>query len=203
MKTLLLLALLLATASASAQMYRWVDQSGKVHYTDTPPPPAAAKSVEKKKLVSSVIETSQLPFQLQEAMRNYPVTLYTSPSCKEGCPQARELLAKRGVPFREISVTDEDSNALLKKATGANQVPTLTVGSQVQIGYEPAVFNGLLDTATYPKTAIRLPGVAKALAPPPAAKTVEAAKPAESAAPPADPADPAANSPADSVKAAQ
>ncbi|MEI6300661.1 MAG: glutaredoxin family protein [Betaproteobacteria bacterium] len=169
MNRLLFLVLLLACASASAQMYRWVDQNGKVHYTDTPPPPSAAKSVEQKKLGGSVIETSQLPFQLQEAVRNYPVTLYTSPSCKDGCPQARELLAKRGVPFKEVSVADEQSNALLKKVSGANQVPTLSVGSLVQIGFESGALNSLLDTGGYPKTAINLPGVTKAQAPAPAA----------------------------------
>ena len=169
MNRLLFLVLLLACASASAQMYRWVDQNGKVHYTDTPPPPSAAKSVEQKKLGGSVIETSQLPFQLQEAVRNYPVTLYTSPSCKDGCPQARELLAKRGVPFKEVSVADEQSNALLKKVSGANQVPTLSVGSLAQIGFESGALNSLLDTGGYPKTAINLPGVTKAHAPAPAA----------------------------------
>ena len=169
MNRLLFLVLLLACASASAQMYRWVDQNGKVHYTDTPPPPSAAKSVEQKKLGGSVVETSQVPFQLKEAMRLYPVVLYTSPSCKDGCPQARELLAKRGVPFKEVSVADEQSNALLKKVSGANQVPTLSVGSLVQIGFESGALNSLLDTGGYPKTAINLPGVTKAHAPAPAA----------------------------------
>ena len=190
MKRLLFVVLMLATAGASAQMYRWVDQNGKVNYSDTPPAPAAAKSLEKKKLGGSVIETSQLPFQLQAAVRTYPVVLYTSPSCKDGCVQSRDLLAKRGIPFREVSVFDDDTNALLKKATGSNQVPTMTVGSQVQVGYEPGGFNSLLDTAGYPKTAINLPGVAKALAPPAAAKTPDPAPvsgtPATTVTPPAD-----------------
>lgn len=181
---------LLASASASAQMYRWVDQGGKVHYTDTPPPPAAAKSVEQKKLGGSVIETSQVSFQLQQAMRTFPVALYTSPSCKEGCLQARELLARRGVPFKEVSVADEESNALLKKISGANQVPTLVVGSQLQIGYETGALNGLLDTAGYPKTTVALPGAARALAPP-------------RAAPAAAPSAPATTAPAGNAKAPQ
>jgi len=33
-----LLACLLAAGLAQAQMYRWVDGNGRVHYTDTPPP---------------------------------------------------------------------------------------------------------------------------------------------------------------------
>jgi glutaredoxin len=188
-----LLVLLIAASGVSAQTYRWVDQGGKVHYTDTPPPPAAAKSVQQKKLGGSVVETSQLPFQLQTAIRSYPVTLYTSPSCKDGCTQARDLLAKRGVPFREVSVADEDSNALLKKVSGANQVPTIAVGSLVQIGFETGSFNSLLDTAGYPQTAINLPGVAKALAPAPAAKAAEVPKPSAPEAPAPVPPPPAGN----------
>ena len=44
MKRLLMLALLLAALPASAVMYKWVDQDGKVHYSDQPPPSGAKKS---------------------------------------------------------------------------------------------------------------------------------------------------------------
>ena len=40
MTRILILAVMLAfAATASAQMYRWVDKDGRVHYTSTPPPP--------------------------------------------------------------------------------------------------------------------------------------------------------------------
>lgn len=42
MKRLLILVLLLGSASASAEIVKWVDSQGKVHYSDQPPP--AAKS---------------------------------------------------------------------------------------------------------------------------------------------------------------
>jgi hypothetical protein len=41
-RTLLLMALLLAAAGASAQQYKWVDRNGRVQYGDTPPPGASA-----------------------------------------------------------------------------------------------------------------------------------------------------------------
>ena len=44
MKRLLTLALLLAALPASAVLYKWVDQDGKVHYSDQPPPDGAKKS---------------------------------------------------------------------------------------------------------------------------------------------------------------
>jgi len=40
MTRIVMLAVMLAFAAmASAQMYRWVDKDGRVHYTATPPPP--------------------------------------------------------------------------------------------------------------------------------------------------------------------
>lgn len=43
MRLLVLGSMLVFTAVASAQMYRWVDKDGRVHYTNTPPP-AGVKS---------------------------------------------------------------------------------------------------------------------------------------------------------------
>ncbi|MEQ1516074.1 MAG: DUF4124 domain-containing protein [Usitatibacteraceae bacterium] len=42
-------AILLATATVAAQVYKWVDKDGKVQYGDTPPPASATK-VEAKKV---------------------------------------------------------------------------------------------------------------------------------------------------------
>jgi len=48
MKTrLCLIAFLIASAPAQAQLYKWVDEQGKVHYSDTPP---AEKSKSKQTL---------------------------------------------------------------------------------------------------------------------------------------------------------
>jgi hypothetical protein len=44
--SLLLAALSGLPAAAQAELYRWVDAEGRVHYTDTPPPPNARKSEE-------------------------------------------------------------------------------------------------------------------------------------------------------------
>ncbi len=41
-------AVLLATATVAAQVYKWVDKDGKVQYSDTPPPPSASKADAKK-----------------------------------------------------------------------------------------------------------------------------------------------------------
>jgi glutaredoxin len=142
--------LILSASAARAELYRWTDEKGRVHVTDTPPP-ASARSVERQKPIANVGQGSQLPYGLAEAMKNFPVVLYTSPNCKEGCELARSALNSRGVPFREVQVWDEQTNEALKKATGANQVPALMVGRSVHQGFEQGAYDALLDSARYPK----------------------------------------------------
>jgi glutaredoxin len=147
------LGLLLAViaGAASAQLYRWTDETGRVHITDTPPP-ASAHNAQRINPPGNVAESaSQPPFELAEAMREFPVTLYTSPNCIEPCAQAREALNKRGVPFKEIQVGDEGTMAELKSVAGEAEVPSLVVGRSVHRGFEQGAFDALLDAARYPK----------------------------------------------------
>jgi glutaredoxin len=175
------LAIFLALACASAlaqQIYRWTDEKGRVHITDTPPP-ANAKGVQKARTAATTggtAESGQLPFELSAAVRDFPVSLYTSPSCKEPCAAARGALNRRAVPFKEVQVWDEESNEALKKLSGATDVPTLLVGRSVHRGFDQEAWDALLDSARYPRAGL-LPPRAQAApgAPegyvPPAART--------------------------------
>ena len=86
-RAIVLLLITLGAATAGAQqMYRWTDEKGRVHITDTPPP-ASAKNVQKSRPGASAPADSsdQTPYSLALAMKEYPVSLYTSPMCKEPC----------------------------------------------------------------------------------------------------------------------
>jgi len=157
-----LLVLIAATVSgvAQAQQYRWVDKDGKTQFSDSPPPPGA-KDVRKTNITTGKAAPAQQPFELVRLQKDLPVTLYTSPSCKEGCELARGALNKRGVPFKEVQVFDPDTNEELKRVSGALDVPTLVVGRSVQRGFEQGAFDALLDSAGYPKTGV-LPALTQA-----------------------------------------
>jgi glutaredoxin len=158
MRMRFLVALLLLPALAQAQLYRWVDDKGKVHYSDQAPLPGA-KNVQKQSTSVGQGSSAPLPYALQQAVRNLPVTLYTSEVCKEACAQARELLDKRGVPYSEVSVNDEEGLTQLKKLSGGNVVPVLTVGQEVYKGFERGAFKAALDSAGYPTSSLLPPGV--------------------------------------------
>jgi len=148
-----LIALLLLTGLAQAQQYRWVDKNGRVQFTDTPPP-AGAKDVRKTETEAEKPAAAPLPFELARLQRDFPVTLYTAPACKEGCERARALLNQRGIPFKEVSVADNETQDELKRVSGGTDVPVMVVGRSVERGFEQSAFDALLDSAGYPKAGV-------------------------------------------------
>lgn len=178
-----LLLSLLVSASAHAQLYKWVGPDGKVTYSDTPPP-AAAKKVEEKSIATGNSATAGLPFELAEAARNNPVTLYTTNNC-EACASGRDILTARGIPFTEKTVNSEEDAMRLKQAGGTRQLPFLTVGSKKLTGVSPDEWDATLTAAGYPTTN-QLPRSYRHPAPQPAAPKKAETKPApaEEPAPP-------------------
>lgn len=154
MKSRYILAAILAVATGSAlagELYRWVDQSGKVHYGDVPE--AEAEKPVQKKFPDSATPDDALPFETRRARETFPVTLYVADNCKEPCQRARDLLNQRGVPFTEkILVTQEEVDAF-RQMSGSETAPTLSVGRNWLKGFWVDQWNSELDYAGYPKTA--------------------------------------------------
>lgn len=147
-RTLLLLAIALCASLAWGQQYRWVDEKGHVHYTDTPPPPSA-KDVQKKNLQPNELGP-QPNFQLTQAMQKSPVTLYTHAECRDPCQTARDVLNKRGIPFREMAVVSQQQLDELRRISGSISVPVMVVGGYVETSSSVGAYNQALDIAGYP-----------------------------------------------------
>jgi len=178
-----------AFAAYAQTMYRYVDPTGRVVYSDQPPP-SAAKDVQAKRLQENVIETDPVPFAAKEAAEKFPVTLYTF-DC-DVCKQAEALLAKRGVPFTTVIVSEEEGAEKLKALTGKQSAPVLQVGEkQVITGFNADRWGAVLDNAGYPKAAPAPSRQAAARATPGGAtapSAADATQPATDTAPPAPPA---------------
>jgi hypothetical protein len=136
---------------ASAQQYRWTDEKGKVHYTDTLPP-ASAKNVQKKNLTGNTF-ASQTTAASVAALRSYPVTLYTHPQCRDACDMARGVLRKRSVPFTEVSLTDPEAPPEIRARTGGRPIPVMRAGTLVEMTPTEAAYNRTLDAAGYAPSA--------------------------------------------------
>lgn len=142
--------MLLCVGSANAQLYKWVGPDGKVTYSDTPPASAVTK-VETKSLTIGDVSASEFPYEVAEAMKSYPVTLYTTRNCPP-CDEGRKLLTERGIPFTEKTVNSSDDITQFKQVGGEGQLPLLTVGKFKERAFEAGAWNSVLTTAGYPET---------------------------------------------------
>ena len=148
--------LLLAAAAglAQAQQYRWIDDKGRVQITDTPPP-RGAKDVRKIAGPAAKPEAAApMPFELARLQKDFPVSLYTAPGCKDPCEQARSHLNKRGIPFKEVQVWNPETLEQLKALASTENVPVLAVGRSVQSTFDPVRYDALLDSAGYPAAGV-------------------------------------------------
>lgn len=154
-KQLLVLVLAVVVQQASAgEVYRWVDNSGSVHYSDHAPT-SPVKKLEQRKLESNVIDGQGSYVTKDAAMKN-PVILFAG-DCGPLCVSAKALLDKRGIPYslKDPQKNRADADAL-NALTGAMDLPVLKIGSTPIKGYEPTRWSQMLDEAGYPKT--KIPG---------------------------------------------
>lgn len=143
-------ALLLAAAlpAAAQSAYRWVDEQGRVQYSDQPPPQSIKKFEERK--VQPNRGDALEPYENRKAASSFPVTLYTGKDCGKPCDDGRALLKKRGVPFSETSIETAEQVAEFKKRFGTEPyVPALAVGRKMEAGLAEGLWHSLLDDAGY------------------------------------------------------
>ncbi len=150
---LILAALTVSTTAMAAELYRWTDADGRVHYTDMPPPSAAAVNTETKRTYTET-PAPALSYAMRKTAADFPVTLYTSENCGVYCDNARALLQERGIPFTEKKILTEDERSAFKKLFNDNDLlPSAMVGVRQLVGFETGTWNTLLDKVGYPPAA--------------------------------------------------
>jgi len=143
-------ALLLCANAAQAEVYRWVDKEGKVHYSDNPPDDVKAV---KPSLHDNSVSADGDNFEMKRAAQTSPVALYVAVDCSEACKQAKAFLKKRKIPYAERVLKTDADFAALKGFTGNKEArsPTLLVGRRPIEGFEESEWNAALDLVGYPK----------------------------------------------------
>jgi glutaredoxin len=142
----------MAVLAQASQVYRYVDPSGRVVYSDRAPPPDI-KNVQTKRLGANFVESSEPSVAAQQASERFPATLFTF-ECGEVCQSAESLLNKRGVPYTIVDVQrDEQGLVRMKALSGEDRAPVLALGDKIIVkGYSEQRWQAALDEAGYPKT---------------------------------------------------
>jgi hypothetical protein len=143
----------LSSACLAQNIYRWTDKEGKIHYSDQPP--IEDVKVQQRKLGGNFIQTDELPYATQVAMKRFPATLWVT-DCGDVCANARKLLRERGVPVTEINpAASQAAVDKLKALTGTLEVPVLQLGDLAPLkGFNEERWQAALSSAGYPTVAL-------------------------------------------------
>ena len=100
-------AILLAAATVTAQVYRWVDKDGKVQYSDQPPPAGATKADPKK--VADAPASGKAPATAATPQKSIADQAKEFDKCRKEEAKKSEEQAKKDEDAKKASETDKEN----------------------------------------------------------------------------------------------
>ncbi len=140
--SVLIILALAASPVLGGELYKWKDENGVTHFSDSPPA-EPGKGVETRQ----VEEGGSGDF---DVMKNYPradplspararpkVEIYTTSWCPT-CRKAKEFFSSRGIPFTEYDIEkDPAADARHDQLSPEGYVPVVLVNGRKSVGLKP------------------------------------------------------------------
>ncbi len=141
----LLLILLLVVLPGSAEIYRWVDERGKVHFGDRAPEDKSAERVQLE--INSYTHVSyELQPDLERTGDSREVVMYSTNWCGY-CKKARAFFKREGIAFKEYDIEKSASARRAYDRLGGRGVPVILVGKLRMNGFSESGFRRLMADA--------------------------------------------------------
>ncbi len=139
---------LLFAATTHAELYKWVDAQGKVHYGDQPPQGARLQNITNN--VSSFTSVTVEGFTYDPGLittdnGNKRVVMYSTSWCGY-CKKAAQHFRKNNIRFVEHDIEKSSTAASDFKRLGGKGVPLILVGKKKMSGFSADRFDRLYET---------------------------------------------------------
>lgn len=129
----MLLAILTCSHSSLAEIYRWTDPNGKVHYTQNIPAEGAGGRTESLKGNSGVSFVGG--GSGTGSVSSVKVRMFMTQSCPY-CKKAKAFLQQRGIPYDELDIEASGRAKAEYDRLGGKGVPVILVGKQRMDGFD-------------------------------------------------------------------
>jgi len=130
-------------ASVSAEVFKWTDEKGKVHFSDSKPEAVAAEPLELEVNSLSFPDVTANP---GSALTQAEVILYSTTWCGF-CKKARKFFQKKGIAFKEYDVEKTAKGRRDYAKLGGGGVPIIFVGNQRLNGFSAKRFMSVYQNA--------------------------------------------------------
>ena len=138
---LILLCLILVTGGAVADIYRWTDSNGNVHFSDQAPDDQASETLELRINTYESVTYDSLTFELPTPAGK-KVVMYSASWCGV-CAKAKRYFEKKGIPYTEYDVENSRQGKQGFAQLGGKGVPIILVGKRRMNGFSVAGFENL------------------------------------------------------------
>ncbi|MCB1800574.1 MAG: glutaredoxin family protein [Gammaproteobacteria bacterium] len=125
-------------ATALAEIYRWVDSNGKIHFSDRP---SRAHSSKEVKLRINTYEGVSYDTASVD-VGSETVVMYSAAWCGV-CKKAKQYFAEQGIEYEEHDVEKSSQGKAAYKRLGGKGVPIILVGDRRMNGFSVAGFEKL------------------------------------------------------------
>ena len=127
---------------ATAEIYRWVDDQGRVHFSDSDMAPEAEQVQVRVQTVETVRVTSLPERSSALAPKAASVVMYSTPWCGV-CKRARRYFEDQGIAFTDKDIEARQDWRAEFEELGGKGVPLILVGERSMSGFSAARFDAL------------------------------------------------------------
>lgn len=124
------------TEPLEAQVYKWVDEDGKVHFGDFPPDDAQAEQITTQ---INTYESAEIADLDQAFGRNQKVVMYSATWCSV-CKKAKAYFAENRLAFVEYDVENSTKGKRDFERLSGKGVPVILVGDKRLNGFSKETF---------------------------------------------------------------
>jgi len=135
-----------------AEIYKWTDADGKVHFSDKSPASKRVETIDEQRLASRASSYTQaeiktLPIESSNYRKNQKLIMYTTSSCGY-CSKARKYFARQRIPFKEKNIETSEKYRREFKKIGGKGVPVILWGKNKMNGFSVEKFERMYKQST-------------------------------------------------------
>ena len=142
-RLMILLAPLLPAAGLHAEIYKWVDEQGQIHYSDQKPEDRPVTEIPVETRSYQGVSYGTVEVDTRKDAPGSRVVMLSASWCGS-CKKAKQYFRRNGIPFLEYDIEKSSRGKRLYEQLGATGVPVILVGKKRMNGFSEAGFERLI-----------------------------------------------------------
>ena len=141
------LILMCANPNAEADVYKWIDDDGNVHFGDKAPDDQKSEQLNFEINTYTTVTYDLSVFERSEPRnrkKSSKVIMYSAEWCGV-CKRAKNYFKQKAIPFTEYDIDKHQAGREQYKKLGARGVPVILVGKKRMNGFSATGFESMYN----------------------------------------------------------